>query len=159
MLPDHGSLWGYRFHVSLSYIDIITLPIERHPQETTRIVSTLIVSQDYYIRGHCTNYNPILGERIMMIDTNRISVAVPNVDHGYEFQIRQCNPSAGSSSHTRGLDTREYGEGWSTRPAPGNAENVLPSRKLLIPESPQAAALGLEAEDEHLPNVQLGSTQ
>ena len=61
--------------------------------ENLSVVSTTIIALvDHYSNSTCVNYNSDRGERVAYIGEGKISVAVPQPEGGYKFEIRDCVP-------------------------------------------------------------------
>ena len=58
----------------------------------TPFVRTLIARTDHYAYSICSNYNSSAGERVAFLDNNKISVAIPDEQFSFTFEIRDCEP-------------------------------------------------------------------
>lgn len=93
--PDKSLLLTWRAMGALVIVVIIFFLIDipfSHLRESISFVRTLIAQTDHYAHSTCSNYNPSAGERVAFLDGNRISVAIPDKQFGYTFEIRECEP-------------------------------------------------------------------
>ena len=70
---------------------LIGIPIT-HINETTFAARLIIAFTDHYTFSTCRNHNYRIGERIAFLEDNKISVAIPDEQWNYTFEIRTCEP-------------------------------------------------------------------
>jgi len=98
---------------------LLTMPAA-NADRLLAVSSSIIALVDHYPNSICANYTPSQGERVAFIGEGKVSVAIPRVENGYRFEIRNCNLTASNPASSG----RGYAPG---RPARQNSEKSSPS--------------------------------
>lgn len=77
--------------IALLALSLMNVP-SFYPRETEYLARFIIVWTDHYTYSTCRNQNIIIGERVAFLDGDKISVAIPDEQFNYTFEIRNCEP-------------------------------------------------------------------